>query len=88
MRFKSRYDIPYGHKRMMTLDISGMSSERPKIVRDACIECGNCCLFCPTGAVSLDDDGIHVILEFCKGCGTCSRECPATAIAMIEIRDK
>lgn len=86
MHFKCSYDIPYGHKKKIwTLDISGMSSTRPTINKEACTECGTCYLYCPTGAIFFDDGGIHVTFDFCKGCGTCAQECPTTAIVMMEI---
>ena len=87
MRFKSRYDIPYGHKKkLMAFDISGMSSMRPKINEKDCVMCGTCYLYCPPGAIFIDDTGIHVTFEYCKGCGTCVKECPTTAIVMMEIK--
>lgn len=86
MRLKSDFDIPYGHKeKVLTLEISGMSTSKPVIQKEACTECGTCYLYCPTGAVSYDDNGIYVVSKFCKGCGICVKECPTKAISMMEI---
>lgn len=31
-------------------------------------------LYCPDGALSLDENGIMVSYKFCKGCGICAKE--------------
>ncbi|HHV65773.1 MAG TPA: 2-oxoacid:ferredoxin oxidoreductase subunit alpha [Peptococcaceae bacterium] len=31
-------------------------------------------LFCPDGAISLDESGFVISYKFCKGCGICAKE--------------
>jgi pyruvate ferredoxin oxidoreductase delta subunit len=88
MRFESDFDIPYGHKEdLWTLDITGMSSLRPDINKDTCNECGTCYLYCPTGSILFNENGINIIHKYCKGCGICVKECPVKALSMVEIRE-
>jgi len=49
-----------------------------------CKMCGNCYLFCPDGAVQLDQTSGQYAVDYnyCKGCGICSHECPAAVISM------
>lgn len=49
-----------------------------------CKMCGNCYLFCPDGAVQLDQESKRYVInyDYCKGCGICSHECPAAVISM------
>lgn len=40
-----------------------------------CLRCGCCTRVCPQGAVSLEEDGIHLDRERCRGCGACAEAC-------------
>lgn len=54
----------------------------PVINRSECTGCGICVDDCPSGALSLDGDGISVIDDnLCTSCGNCVSACPAEAIA-------
>ncbi len=69
---------------------SGLSVKDAKEEASRCLSCGvckmcgNCYLFCPDGAVQLDQStGRYVInYEYCKGCGICFRECPVATITV------
>jgi len=61
-------------------------TNRPIWYEENCIQCLNCWVFCPEGAILLKD-GIkkngrprkeikEIYLFHCKGCGLCARECP------------
>jgi pyruvate ferredoxin oxidoreductase gamma subunit len=55
--------------------------ERPEIDRALCTRCGLCCVRCPDGSISLDDEGYPVIdYDHCKGCMICLQQCPVSAI--------
>ena len=48
---------------------------RPTIDSDRCVRCGKCWVFCPEGAIHVDDDDIWIDYDHCKGCGICVNEC-------------
>lgn len=51
------------------------------INKDECIGCGTCEAECPTGAISVADDGKYEIdPEKCVDCGACASVCPVEAI--------
>ena len=47
-----------------------------------CIGCKICIETCQLGALSLEEDGMHIDREKCNSCGNCSEECPSTALHM------
>ena len=50
-----------------------------------CIDCDNCYIYCPDGAITPKEGGGYTIdMDFCKGCGVCVHECPRAAMAMID----
>jgi 2-oxoacid:acceptor oxidoreductase delta subunit (pyruvate/2-ketoisovalerate family) len=53
----------------------------PKIILNKCTKCNACWIFCPHGAISLNEKGEPVInYDLCRGCLICLRECPESAI--------
>jgi pyruvate ferredoxin oxidoreductase gamma subunit len=57
-------------------------TERPVIDRSKCKRCFLCYLYCPDGAIHLDEQNYpHIDYEFCKGCLICCEECPPRAIS-------
>lgn len=51
---------------------------RPIWIKENCINCKFCWIYCPDMAVKIKDgkmDGFDY--EFCKGCGICAKVCPA-----------
>ena len=60
---------------------------RPIWIKENCINCRQCWLFCPDFSVNIKDGKMAGFdYDFCKGCGICARICPAKkkAIEMIE----
>jgi ferredoxin len=52
---------------------------------EACTGCGTCVEWCPTDAISLNEDDLAQRDESaCLGCGVCSRFCPEEAISLKE----
>jgi len=49
-----------------------------------CKKCGICVPFCPTGALTSNEDGLPVLTypEKCTLCGMCELRCPDFAIAV------
>ncbi len=47
-----------------------------------CIGCGDCRVFCPQGAIVIEDDQAHIETHLCVECGVCidSADCPQEAI--------
>lgn len=49
------------------------------------VSCGNCARHCPTGAITVLENGIHVDAERCIGCGHCEYVCPARPFSAIYV---
>jgi NAD-dependent dihydropyrimidine dehydrogenase PreA subunit len=50
------------------------------VVKDLCVACGKCALYCPVEAITVDDVAF-VDQRKCVECGTCARaECPVDAL--------
>jgi len=67
------------------LDLDTATTEATRCLScGVCVMCGNCYLFCPDGAVHLDNSGKRYVIdyEYCKGCGICQNECPVGAISI------
>lgn len=70
----------------ISLDLSGVVDEGPKIAlvaEEICIGCCRCIKVCPTDAILGAPKQIHnVIREACTGCGNCIERCPTEAMSM------
>ena len=70
----------------LSLDLSGMADDGPKlavIAEDLCIGCCRCIKSCPTDAILGAPKQIHNILkEACTGCAACVDHCPTEAVLM------
>ncbi len=70
----------------ISLDLSGMADDGPKlavIAEDLCIGCCRCIKSCPTDAILGAPKQIHNVLkEACTGCAACVDHCPTEAVLM------
>ena len=58
---------------------------RPIRDMDKCVHCLLCWIYCPDGAIEVENGMIKdVDLSHCKGCGICAEECPKGAVEMVE----
>jgi pyruvate ferredoxin oxidoreductase delta subunit len=63
-------------------------SDRPIWIKENCIQCLFCWIFCPDSSVKVKDgereefDYLH-----CKGCGVCALECPAKEKAIVMLTE-
>jgi pyruvate formate lyase activating enzyme len=48
-----------------------------------CIGAGECLKICPTNALSLTPQGLHIDREKCNVCGKCAEACPSAALEVI-----
>jgi len=54
-----------------------------KVDPERCDGCGRCVEVCPTGAMTVGDDGkAHVEASRCRGCGACVQRCPRGAVVL------
>lgn len=70
----------------LTIDLSAMVDDGPKIAlvaEELCIGCCRCSKVCPTDAIIGAAKQIHnVMREACTGCSACVEKCPTEALAM------
>ncbi|MDR1936045.1 MAG: RnfABCDGE type electron transport complex subunit B [Candidatus Accumulibacter sp.] len=68
----------------VSLDLSGVDDEGPKlavVAEDLCIGCCRCVKSCPTDAILGAPKQIHNVLrEACTGCAACVEQCLTEAI--------
>ncbi len=75
----------FGLWRNGTLPLINSTYHLAIIDQEICSGCGTCIEWCPTNAISLDDDELAVRDESaCIGCGVCARFCPEEAISLKE----
>ncbi len=71
----------------LSVDLSAMSDDGPKIAvvaEELCIGCCRCSKVCPTDALIGAAKQIHNVLrEACTGCSSCVDKCPTEALTMI-----
>lgn len=60
-------------------------SSRPIIDLERCTHCMFCWVYCPDGAIQVENSKVVGIdLKHCKGCGICAEECPKKVITMVD----
>jgi len=47
-----------------------------------CDECGLCLPLCPTMAIAMRREGLHIDVDACTGCRKCIDPCPVGALSM------
>jgi len=58
---------------------------RPVIDLERCTHCMFCWIYCPDGAIQVENSKVVGIdLKHCKGCGICAKECPRKVITMVD----
>lgn len=54
--------------------------------KNKCIECGMCADICPSGAVTVGENGIHFDYNTCIGCNACTKVCTSGGMSAIAKR--
>ena len=57
----------------------GPSTPQAPVVNENCYGCGECVDWCPTGAISLQDEHSTTDVSLCTKCCACVKFCPANA---------
>ena len=84
MELKLKYEGPFGDVgKIIAMPTGGWRHKRPVIKAEKCCQCGWCHIYCPTGSVIDETQGVNIDLSYCKGCGICASICPVDAIMMI-----
>jgi 2-oxoacid:acceptor oxidoreductase delta subunit (pyruvate/2-ketoisovalerate family) len=53
---------------------------KPEINYDQCIRCRTCWIFCPDGAIDMNEEGYPSLnYDYCTGCNICKNNCPVEA---------
>ncbi|MFX0134064.1 MAG: pyruvate synthase subunit PorD [Candidatus Hodarchaeota archaeon] len=88
MKMESWKDIPEGglileSGNSMKYKTGSWRSQKPIRDKEKCINCLICWIYCPDGAIIVENEKIKEInYDYCKGCGICENECPMNAIMM------
>ncbi len=70
-------------------DVTTWRVFRPILDKNKCTKCGLCWIYCPEGAIMVNEDGSYEInLSYCKGCGICQKSCNVKAITMVREDEK
>ncbi len=69
-------DIKVPHRKLKLIDIN--------VDQEKCIDqsCDKCVKFCPTGAITIEQEGVQIDRDLCVGCGACVNVCPERAITL------
>jgi pyruvate ferredoxin oxidoreductase delta subunit len=53
---------------------------KPEINYDQCVRCRTCWIFCPDGAIDMNEEGYPSLnYDYCTGCNICKNNCPVDA---------
>ncbi len=60
-------------------------SQRPVHIKDKCINCMLCFIYCPDCSIKVKGEKFDEIDYYhCKGCGICAQICPVFAVKMVD----
>ncbi len=65
------------------------SGQKPEFIKENCIQCFFCWLYCPHFAVQVKNgEVIGIDYDYCTGCSMCSVECPSKEKAIIMVKEE
>ncbi len=74
-------DCPNACSRPQIADIGIIGACRPRVIGDACTDCGQCVAICKEGAIDLSSgNGPTIDSAKCLMCGQCIKNCPTGAL--------
>ncbi len=74
-------------RRSAKVYIACHSHDKPAVTRKkctvGCIACGLCIKACPSNAITMTNNCVHIDTHLCTSCGACVEKCPTKAIASL-----
>lgn len=62
----------------------GRSDAKADVNLEKCVLCGKCQRVCPTEAIIVNEDCIHIDATRCTGCGHCVERCKTGALFLVQ----
>jgi pyruvate ferredoxin oxidoreductase delta subunit len=65
------------------------SGTKPQFIKENCIQCLFCWLYCPHFAIRVEKGEVTgVNYDYCTGCGICCTECPPKEKALVMVKEE
>jgi pyruvate ferredoxin oxidoreductase delta subunit len=65
------------------------SGIKPQFIKEHCIQCFFCWLYCPHFAIQVQDGEVKGInYDYCTGCGLCAEECPTKQKSIVMVKEE
>lgn len=73
--------VPYEQQYLVQCSSKDKGKDVMQACSVGCIGCKMCAKFCPSGAITVENNIAHIDASLCTGCGVCAEKCPKKIIA-------